>query len=198
MSKSSGEFLTVSLLESKGYDPLVYRLFCLQSHYRKSLVFSYENLDNAVIAYNTIVAKALSLLKEPAGELDEAAFEQGKAKFCAALDNDMNTSLAVTAIYDALKLKTTPATKLALILDFDRVLGLDIVPAAKKILEAEQAEAMKAASDPFIMEIEDMIKQRAEAKAAKNYARADEIRQILSDKGVTLIDTPQGTKYKID
>ena len=198
MSKSSGEFLTVSLLESKGYDPLVYRLFCLQSHYRKSLVFSYENLDNAVIAYNKIVAKALSLLKEPAGELDEAAFEQGKAKFCAALDNDMNTSLAVTAIYDALKLKTTPATKLALILDFDRVLGLDIVPAAKKILEAEQAEAMKAASDPFIMEIEDMIKQRAEAKAAKNYARADEIRQILADKGVTLIDTPQGTKYKID
>ena len=198
MSKSSGEFLTVSLLESKGYNPLVYRLFCLQSHYRKSLVFSYENLDNAVIAYNKIVAKVLSLLKEAAGDVDETAFAEGKAKFCAALDNDLNTSLAVTAIYDALKMKTTPATKLALIEDFDRVLGLDVVDAAKKQLEAEKAEADKAASDPFIMEIEDMIKQRAEAKAAKNYARADEIRKILADKGVTLIDTPQGTKYKID
>ena len=198
MSKSSGEFLTVSLLESKGYNPLVYRLFCLQSHYRKSLVFSYENLDNAVIAYNKIVAKVLSLLKETAGDVDETAFAEGKAKFCAALDNDLNTSLAVTAIYDALKMKTTPATKLALIEDFDRVLGLDVVDAAKKQLEAEKAEAEKAASDPFIMEIEDMIKQRAEAKAAKNYARADEIRKILADKGVTLIDTPQGTKYKMD
>ena len=198
MSKSSGEFLTVSLLESKGYNPLVYRLFCLQSHYRKSLVFSYENLDNAVIAYNKIVAKVLSLLKEAAGDVDETAFAEGKAKFCAALDNDLNTSLAVTAIYDALKMKTTPATKLALIEDFDRVLGLDVVDAAKKQLEAEKAEADKAASDPFIMEIEDMIKQRAEAKAAKNYARADEIRKILADKGVTLIDTPQGTKYKMD
>ena len=198
MSKSSGEFLTVSLLESKGYNPLVYRLFCLQSHYRKSLVFSYENLDNAVIAYNKIVAKVLSLLKEAAGDVDETAFAEGKAKFCAALDNDLNTSLAVTAIYDALKMKTTPATKLALIEDFDRVLGLDVVDAAKKQLEAEKAEAEKAASDPFIMEIEDMIKQRAEAKAAKNYARADEIRKILADKGVTLIDTPQGTKYKMD
>ena len=198
MSKSSGEFLTVSLLESKGYNPLVYRLFCLQSHYRKSLVFSYENLDNAVIAYNKIVAKVLSLLKETAGDVDETAFAEGKAKFCAALDNDLNTSLAVTAIYDALKMNTTPATKLALIEDFDRVLGLDVVDAAKKQLEAEKAEAEKAASDPFIMEIEDMIKQRAEAKAAKNYARADEIRKILADKGVTLIDTPQGTKYKMD
>ena len=170
----------------------------MQSHYRKSLVFSYENLDNAVIAYNKIVVKVLSLLKEAAGDVDETAFAEGKAKFCAALDNDLNTSLAVTAIYDALKMKTTPATKLALIEDFDRVLGLDVVDAAKKQLEAEKAEAEKAASDPFIMEIEDMIKQRAEAKAAKNYARADEIRKILADKGVTLIDTPQGTKYKMD
>ncbi len=198
MSKSSGEFLTVSLLESKGYDPLVYRLFCLQSHYRKSLVFSYENLDNAVIAYNKIVARALALLKEEQGEIDDNAFAEGKSKFCAALDNDMNTALGVTAIYDAFKLKTTPATRLALIEDFDRVLGLDIVPAAKKLLEAEKAAAEEAANDPFVKEIEDMIRQRAEAKAAKNYALADSIRAALTEKGVTLIDTPQGTKYKID
>ena len=198
MSKSSGEFLTVSLLESKGYNPLVYRLFCLQSHYRKSLVFSYENLDNAVIAYNKIVAKALSLLKEEAGEVVAEDFEAGKARFCAALDNDLNTSLGVTAVYDVFKMKTTPATKLALIEDFDKVLGLDIVPAAKAQIEKERAAAEAAASDPFIQEIEALIAERTAAKKARDFARADAIRAELTEKGVTIIDTPEGTKYKID
>ena len=198
MSKSSGEFLTVSLLESKGYNPLVYRLFCLQSHYRKSLVFSYENLDNAVIAYNKILAKALSLLKEEAGEVVAEDFEAGKARFCAALDNDLNTSLGVTAVYDVFKMKTTPATKLALIEDFDKVLGLDIVPAAKAQIEKERAAAEAAASDPFIQEIEALIAERTEAKKARDFARADAIRAELTEKGVTIIDTPEGTKYKID
>ncbi len=198
MSKSKGEFLTVSLLESKGYNPLVYRLFCLQSHYRKSLVFSYENLDNAVIAYNKIIAKVVSLLKEDAGDVDEVAFAELKAKFCAALDNDMNTSLAVTAVYDVLKAKTTPATKLALLEDFDKVLGLDMVPAASKIIEAERAAEEAENSDPFVREIKELIAERAQAKKDKNYARADEIRAILMEKGVTLIDTPQGTKFEIN
>ena len=198
MSKSKGEFLTVSLLESKGYDPLVYRLFCLQSHYRKSLVFSYENLDNAVIAYNKIIARLVSLVKEDVGEVDSAVFDEYKAKFCAALDNDMNTALGVTAIYDVLKAKTTPATKLALIEDFDRVLGLDLVSKARKQAEEEKAAAEQVSDDPFIREIEDMIRQRAEAKKAKDYALADSIRQVLIEKGVTLIDTPQGTKYTIN
>ena len=194
MSKSKGEFLTVSLLEEKGYNPLVYRLFCLQSHYRKSLVFSYENLDNAAIAYNKIIARLVSLIKDNAGELDGAAFDEYKAKFCAALDNDMNTALGVTAIYDVLKAKTTPATKLALIEDFDKVLGLDLVKTAQKQLDDEKA-AEEASNDPFIREIEDLIQQRVDAKKAKDYARADAIRAALSAKGVTLIDTPQGTKY---
>ncbi len=197
MSKSSGEFLTVSLLESKGYNPLVYRLFCLQSHYRKSLVFSYENLDNAVIAYNKIVAKLVSLMKEEQGEIDSAAFDERRAAFSAALDNDMNTALAVTAVYDVLKAKTTPATKLALIKDFDRVLGLDLCEAAERIVEEEKRAAEEAAADPFVAEIEKLIAERAAAKKAKDYARADEIRNELSAKGVTLIDTPQGTKFTI-
>ena len=198
MSKSSGEFLTVSLLESKGYNPLVYRLFCLQSHYRKSLVFSYENLDNAAAAYNKIVARLLALLKEAPSEIDRAAFDTLKANFCAALDSDLNTSLSVTAIYDVLKADTTPATKLALIEDFDRVLGLDLVPAARRALESEKAAAEAASSDPFIAEIEAKIAERAAAKKAKDYAKADAIRAELLEKGVVLEDTPQGTKYKIE
>ena len=198
MSKSSGEFLTVSLLESKGYNPLVYRLFCLQSHYRKSLVFSYENLDNAAIAYNKIVARLLALLKEEPSEVDKEAFDTLKAGFTAGLDSDLNTSLGVTAIYDVLKATTTPATKLALIEDFDFVLGLDLVPAAKKLLAEEQAAAEAAASDPFVQKIEAMIAERADAKKAKNYARADEIRAELLAMGVVLEDTREGTKYKIE
>ena len=197
MSKSSGEFLTVSLLQSKGYDPLVYRLFCLQSHYRKSLVFSYENLDNAKIAYDKIIARVLSLLKEEQGEIDTESFDALKGKFCAALDNDLNTSLSVTAVYDVLKAKTTPATKLALLKDFDYVLGLDMIETAGKQLDAEKAAAEAAAADPFIQEIEALIAERAAAKKAKDFARADEIRAILLEKGVTLIDTSQGTKYTV-
>ena len=197
MSKSSGEFLTVSLLESKGYDPLVYRLFCLQSHYRKSLVFSYENLDNAKIAYDKIIARVLSLLKEEQGEVDKESFDALKAGFCAALDNDLNTSLGVTAIYDVLKAKTTPATKLALLADFDYVLGLNMIEAAQKLLDEEKAAAEAAASDPFIQEIESLIAERAAAKKAKDFARADEIRALLLEKGVTLLDTSAGTKYTI-
>ena len=197
MSKSSGEFLTVSLLESKGYDPLVYRLFCLQSHYRKSLVFSYENLDNAATAYKKLVARIVTLLKDTQGEIETGVFDERKAAFCAALDNDMNTSLGVTALYDVLKANTTPATKIALINDFDYVLGLDLVKAAQKIIDEEAAAKAAASNDPFIREIEEKIQARIDAKKAKNYALADEIRAELLAKGVTLIDTAQGTKYQI-
>ena len=199
MSKSSGEFLTVSLLESKGYDPLIYRFFCLQSHYRKSLVFSYENLDNATIAYNKLVARIVATMKEERGALDAEAFATLKARFSAAMDNDLNTSLAVTALYDALKAKTTAATKLALIEDFDKVLCVGLIAAAERALDAEKKAAEEAAAaianDPFAAYVEDMIRQRAEAKKAKNYARADEIRAELAEKGVTLTDTSQGTKW---
>ena len=203
MSKSSGEFLTVSLLESKGYDPLVYRYFCLQSHYRKSLVFSYENLDNAVTAYNKLVAR-LAQLDPRDGEVDAEAFAEGKKRFTDALDNDLNTSLAVTALYDVLKLRTNGATKLALIADFDRVLSIGLCEAAEKVRaekKAAEAEAAKAPeydmSDPLVVEVLDLIEKRKQAKKEKNFAEADRIRQYLLDKGVTLIDDRSGTTFKI-
>ncbi len=196
MSKSTGEFLTVSLLEEKGYDPLVYRFFCLQSHYRKSLVFSYENLDNAAVAFNKLVARIAALHKEEAGAVDNEVFAQLKAKFMEALDNDMNTSLAVTALYDVLKANTTPATKIALIEDFDRVLSLDLNAKAKKLLEAETAEAEEKSSDPFVQEIEALLAERQQAKKDKNFARADEIRDGLKARGIIIEDTPTGAKWK--
>ena len=199
MSKSTGEFLTVSLLESKGYDPMVYRLFCLQSHYRKNLVFSYENLDNAKTSYNKLIAR-IAALKPNGGEVDAAAFDALKADFIAAMDNDINTSLAVTALYNVLKAKCSDATKLALLADFDRVLSLNLIEAANT-LRAEaaaqaQASAPDTSDDPEAAEIEALIAARAEAKKQKNYAEADRIRAELSGRGITLIDTPQGTKWQ--
>jgi cysteinyl-tRNA synthetase len=202
MSKSSGEFLTVSLLESKGYDPLAYRYFCLQSHYRKSLVFSYENLDNATTAYNKLIARLAQL--EYDGEIDAAAFAEGKKKFTDALDNDLNTSLAVTALYDVLKLRTNGATKLALVADFDKVLSIGLVEAANKARELKKAEASKQSTspeydmnDPFVCEILDLIEQRKQAKKDKNFAEADRIRAYLESRGVTIKDTREGTSFKI-
>ena len=199
MSKSTGEFLTVSLLESKGYDPMVYRLFCLQSHYRKNLVFSYENLDNAKVSYQKLIARIAALSE--GGEVDAAALDALKKDFTGAMDNDLNTSLAVTALHNVLKAKCSDATKLALLADFDRVLSLDLIEAAARLRravaeKAVAAEANAHADDPEAEEIEALIAARAEAKKQKNYAEADRIRAALTDRGITLIDTAQGTKWE--
>ena len=198
MSKSKGEFLTVSLLEERGYDPLVYRYFCLQSHYRKNLVFSWENLDNAKAAYEKLVARLASISDE--GELDEAAFTEGKKKFTDALDNDLNTSLAVTALYDVFKLKTSGKTKLALVADFDKVLGIGLMEARAKALEAKKEEKTEDIPDvtpEMLAYINEMIEARRLAKSEKNYAEADRIKAELIEKGITLIDTREGTKFTV-
>ena len=205
MSKSKGEFLTVSLLESKGYDPMVYRFFCLQSHYRKSLVFSYENLDNAATAYGKLIARIAALKPADGEEVDTASYQVLDAAFREAMDNDMNTSLAVTSLYDVLKSKTNARTKLALLSAFDEVLSLDLLAHAEA-LRSENQKAAAAAADgrtdtPIegipVAEIEALIEERRRAKAEKNYARSDEIRNLLAEKGVTLIDTKEGTHYRI-
>ena len=190
MSKSKGEFLTVSLLESKGYDPMAYRLFCLQSHYRRNLVFSWENLDNAVVAYDKLVTKIATLKND--GDVDAGTFEQLKARFVGALNGDLNTSLAVTAVYDVLKAKCNDATKLAALADFDRVLSLDMLEAAAA-LQKKQAEEEAANADP---EIDALVAARTEAKKAKNWAEADRIRDELKARGIEIIDTPQGAKWR--
>ncbi len=198
MSKSTGEFLTVSLLESKGYDPMEYRFFCLQSHYRKNLVFNYENLDNAKSAYAKLVSK-IAMLSD-GGEVQQDKFDALKTRFTDAMDNDLNTSLGITALYDVLKSDADDATKLALISDFDRVLSLDLISHANEFKKKEQEKKNalpEGVSLEFATEINALIEERKEAKKAKNYARADEIRKYLADKGVILVDTSAGTTYKI-
>lgn len=194
MSKSKGEFLTVSLLESKGYSPLAYRFFCLGSHYRKSLVFTYENLDNAATAYRKLMAKIAALTPREGETVDEAGAEPFRAAFRAALDNDLNTSLAVTVLYDVLKSPLNAATKRALLGEFDTVLALGLLDAP--VPEAE-TPAAPAADGMTAAEIEAAIAARAAAKKNKNYAEADRIRAELAARGVTLIDTKEGTTYTV-
>lgn len=191
MSKSKGEFLTVSLLEQKGYDPLVYRFFCLQSHYRKSLVFSYENLDNAKTAYDKLTARAAQLISEKKDNesVDNEGFEKLKAAFTAALDDDLNTSNAITALYDVFKADLNAATKLALIEDFDRVLSLGIIAAAQKLAAENSGEDVPE-------EILALVEERKAARKAKDFAKADELRDRISELGYIVEETRQGTKIR--
>jgi cysteinyl-tRNA synthetase len=168
----------------------------LQSHYRKNLVFSWEGLDNAVIAYNKLVARIAAL--DANGEICEEDFSNIRAGFVSAMDNDLNTSLAITALYDALKAKTNDATKLALIKDYDTVLSLGLAAAAEKHKEKLQKES-EAAAQPVNeedKEIVELVAKRTEAKKAKNFALADSIREQLKEMGVLVEDTPQGPKWK--
>ena len=201
MSKSKGEFLTVSLLEEKGYDPLAYRFFCLQSHYRKALVFSWENLDNAQGAYNKLLKK-IAALSPADGPVDEAVFQEYKDKFTQQLGNDLNTSMGVTALYDVLKAKTNGATKLAILDSFDQVLSLDLLAKAAELREKAAAQTASSAQGGYTVtgegdpSIDALVMQRYEAKKAKNFAEADRIRDELKAQGIEIVDTKDGASWK--
>ena len=188
MSKSNGEFLTVSLLEEKGYDPLAYRFFCLQSHYRKPLEFSYEVLDNMVTAYNKLVKK-IGELKED-GEVNEEGYARLRADFENALANDINTSSAITVIYDVLRSEYNDATKLKLIRSFDEVLSLNLTR-----MQGEKESGIDAELESYILA---KIEERKNAKKEKDFAKADAIRDELAAKGIRIKDTREGTVYEIE
>lgn len=192
MSKSKGEFLTLSLLEEKGYDPAVYRFFCLQSHYRKNLVFSYEGLDNATVAYKKLVERIAALDPKESDPIDEDAAKTLREKFNEGMSNDLNTSLGITCLYDVLKYGTNDRTKRALIGEFDSVLSLNLLKEADGLTNKTGDQA----SDPEAGRIEALLAERAQAKKEKNFARADEIRDSLKAEGIIITDTPSGAKWE--
>ena len=188
MSKSNGDFLTVALLESKGYEPLAYRLFCLQSHYRKPLKFTYEALDNMEAAYEKLTKRIGALEKE--GEIDEAKFVEYRERFETALCDDLNSSMAVTVLYDMLKDGMSDATKYALAESFDQVLSLGLLTAHAAKAAGQEVDAEE---ERYILA---KIEERKAAKKEKNFARADEIRAELLEKGIVLEDAREGVKWK--
>ncbi len=189
MSKSKGEFLTVSLLKEKGYDPRVYRLYCLQSHYRKPLEFSFEALDNAGAAFEKLTKRIGSLSKD-GGAVEPEKFDAWKARFQAVLCDDLNSSMALTVLYDMLKEDMSDATKYALAEDFDKVLSLDLTTA---YAQRQAGNGVDAELEAYVLE---RIEERKAAKKARDFARADEIRGELLEKGIVLEDTREGVKWK--
>ncbi len=190
MSKSKGDFLTVSLLEEKGYNPLSYRLMCLQSHYRKQLVFTFENLDNTEQTYKKLKQKILELLNMVPDYMNTKkteSFDLYNSKFKECINDDMNTASAITVLYEVLKDDILSIdTKLQLINEFDKVLSLDL-------LKEEQVDI----SDELIQYVEEQIKLRANAKKNKDFAMADKIRNELLEKKIELKDTREGTVWSI-
>ncbi len=184
MSKSKGEFLTISLLEQKGYAPIVYRFMCLNSHYRKVLVFSYDALDNTKNAYLKLLNKVKNIKENIYGNIDQEAIIKFDKKFKNALEDDLNTSLAITILYDVLKDETiSNNTKFELIKKFDSVLSLSLVKDNKIDPELEK----------YILE---KIEERKQAKINKDYELADKIRKELEEKKILLKDTREGTIYE--
>ena len=184
MSKSKGDFLTVSLLESKGYDPIVYRMFCLQSHYRKPLTFSYESLDNTAKAYDKLIKRISALDND--GQVKVEAADKLIASFMEAMDNDLNTSLGLTSVYDVLKADVNDATKRYVLGELDKVLSLNLL---------EEKKSENTSDDALTAEIEDLIAKRTEARAAKDWATADAIRDKLTAMNVVVVDTKDGISW---
>lgn len=183
MSKSNGEFLTVDLLIKKGFNPLAYRLFCLQSHYQKQLLFTYESLDGAQNTYDKLISKIKSINGD-SSEVDKALFEKYNNMFKETLCDNLNTSNSLTVLYDVIKSNLNNNTKLELIKSFDKVLSLDLIKEEKY-------------DEELISYIEDMITKRSNAKKEGNYELADSIRNELLERGIILKDTREGTVYEV-
>ncbi len=179
MSKSKGDILTVSTLEENGFQPLSYRYMCLESHYRKPLLFTYDALKQSENAYKKLKNRIKSLQDE--GTIDEAIIKQYLNKFKDALGDDLNTAMALTVLYEVLKLDTPDKTKKELIKKFDEVLSLDLLK--DDIMDLDE-------------EILHLIEQRNIAKKNKNYEEADKIRDDLLARGIKLIDGRSGTTYQ--
>ena len=204
------------ILKDKGYEPLDYRFFLLGGHYRKQLVFSLDALESAKngrAALNGRVAKLiakandeekLGLTKDNfADVLGKNAYEgENYAKFREGLENDLATPVAMAAMQKESNGKggVKASDALAAIFKMDKVLSLSVIENAFAVLE-EQAKTSAAtvdahAGDPEAAEIDALVAERTEAKKAKNFARADEIRNLLTARGVVIIDTPTGPTWK--
>lgn len=181
MSKSKGKVLTVSALEEEGYNPLSYRFMVLQSHYRKQLAFSYENLSGAENAYKKLKRQVLNLKDNE--EINNDIKEEYINKFKECLSDDLNTANSITLIYEVLKSNTTETTKKEIIKEFDKVLSLDLTKEEKRAIDENY--------------IKEMIRKRNEAKKNKDFTLADSIRSDLEKEGIILKDTREGTTYEV-
>jgi cysteinyl-tRNA synthetase len=201
MSKSAGGFLTLQSLVDEGYDPLDYRYFLLGGHYRSQLQFSWEGLKGAKNARKSLTDKLRALADKAGGiagspaagspSTDSSAEGTGKylEAFNKALEDDLSTPRALAELWGLLRdASIEPGAALALVFDMDRVLGLGLEDGLKGEKIPEDGD--------LAGEIEGLIAERIAAKKAKDFARADSIRQGLKERGIILEDGPAGTTWR--
>ena len=182
MSKSSGGFVTLPVLEEKGYNALDYRYFCLSGHYRSQLRFSYEALDSAKAARQGLMDRVAAFKSEAEPSENPGAVAEGYMKdFNEAMENDLGAPQALSILWKLVKdSSVSEADKLAVLYHMDRILGLGLPEAEKKTETVGTEEDLK------------LLQERAEAKKNKDYKRADEIRDELKKRGFNVKDTPSG------
>ena len=189
MSKSSGDFLTVSRLVEEGYSPLDYRYFCLMSRYRKQLIFSFESLADAQKALKKLRGRVKTLIDNKNGEdtINEHKIKEYKAKFSVQICDDLNIANAFTVLAEVIKDDNLNNTeKVLLVEDFDQVFSLNLTK-AEEINNSSIDEEF----------INNLISERNMARKDRNWSRADEIRNLLLDKGIELLDSRDGTIWKV-
>ena len=195
MSKSSGEFLRVQLLIDKGYHPLAYRLMCLQAHYRSELEFSWEGLGAALTRLKRLVMAAAAVREAETAEPADRRLTDLLAKFDAAISEDLNTAVALTLIEEAAAMKKIDAgQKRGALAAMDAVLGLDLLT----IERADLRVRPKATEIPET-DIESTLLRRKEARAAKDFATSDALRDTLIAAGVEVMDgDPLGWDWRLE
>lgn len=186
MSKSNGEFLTLSTLEARGYDPMDYRYFCLGGNYRSQLKFSYPAMDSAKEARNGIVSRLSDILQRGGKavpiESEEAKARQGE--FASHVCDDLNSPRGLADLWGVLKdPNLSDDEKYSLALDYDKVFGLGL----DRVTARKTEEVV-----PIDGKVASLLEARAEAKKAKDWAKADNVRDELSQMGYVVKDTPQG------
>jgi len=203
MSKSSGEFLRLQLLIDKGYHPLAYRMMCLQAHYRSELEFSWEGLQAALVRLKRMVMA----YRKWADNLKEGRMTPGDcwerervtnalvARFDAAVSGDLNTADALTVLEETLALKgTAPECVATAASHMDRVMGLNL-----GYLQRTDLRLRPKAATITEAEIEAVLTQRKEARAAKDFATSDALRDQLAAQGVEVMDgDPLGWDWKLE
>lgn len=211
MSKSGEGFLTLSTLEEKGYDALDYRFFLLGGHYRSQLAFSWEAMDSAQNARKALNQRIGKIIKKALDEgikknmitavpsLPSAKVMQNTymREFITDIENDLSLPRALSQLQSCIKDKNIPyAELLELINSMDFVLGLDLIKNALQYVEDTSGQYKSADESTGNSAIDALVQERLLAKKQKNYARADEIRNLLKNQGIILIDTPEGTVWE--
>lgn len=187
MSKSNGEFLSLDALRKRGYDPIVYRYFVILGHFQSQLAFSWDAMDAAANGYKNIVRRVADIIADKSGDVDSAVYDAWHDKLLAPTSDNLKTAETLVVFQELLKdTSVNNATKAALVEFIDRLLGLQFIDRAEKLIATESVSAPA--------EIVALADKRAAAKSAKDWTTADALRAEIDAAGWVLADTPTGPK----